>query len=271
MFSRLRNLACGGVLAALAGLAAAPAWATPLVVPDVYYGGTNTYNGSDVIGPTNVFDITDAVIERVGPGGDTLQITIDTNYAGVPGTAAADGTGYGVLFITPGYNAWNPTGTAPNYATDVYVPGEWKYAATIPMVPGSSSGSGGLYLTSGGTVVNSNVGSCNFQTYPLNSSCGWYFRSGQAVQFTPGSGPVAGTSETWTVGSGTITFDIVDDGLLGDDFAFAWAMTCGNDVIQGEAWLPDVPEPPTWSLLLAGMLLVGGIGWHRRRGNRNPA
>jgi hypothetical protein len=60
------------------------------------------------------------------------MIVINTAYAGAAGT---DGTGYGALFITPGANAWHPNGSGPNYATDVYVPGEWQYAFTIPQVP----------------------------------------------------------------------------------------------------------------------------------------
>ena len=159
------------------------AWASA-ILQDQYYGGLNTYNGADVIGPTSVFDITSALIARTNSG-DTLVVTIYTDYAGVPGTSAADGTGYGVLFITPGADAWNPSGTAANhYSTDQYVPGEWQYAATIPQNPGASSGSGGLFLTSDGTVVNSNVNG-NPVTYPFAGNPGYYFRQGQAVQFVP--------------------------------------------------------------------------------------
>jgi hypothetical protein len=271
VYSRLRNAVYAGALAALAGLGATSARAS-VILPDEYYGGLNTYNSSDVIGPASVFDITDAVIERVSA--TEISITIDTNFAGVPGTPAADGTGYGVLFLTPGLDAWNPTGTGPHYPTDQYVDGEWMYAATIPQVPGTSSGAGGLYLTSGGTIVMSNVYGDPI-TYPYAGNPGYYFRQGQAVQFTPGNGqnPLGGTSEFWTVGNGSVTFDIVDNNLLGNDFALAWAMTCANDVIQGEVSLPadPVPEPPTWSVLLGGMFIAGGIAWRRRRGSRNLA
>ena len=112
-----------------------------------------------------------------------------------PGTSAADGTGYGDLFITPGAHAWHPTGTAP-YPNDTYQPGEWEYVATIPQDPGSTTGNGALYLTSGGTVVTSNVDG-HFQTYPNDPTSGYYFRADQAVDFTPGSkqGAVGGPAK----------------------------------------------------------------------------
>jgi hypothetical protein len=215
-----------------------------------------------VIGDPNTFQISGADVTRIN-GGNTLEVTICTNFAGAPGTPAADGTGYGDLFITPGANAWHPTGTAP-YANDTYQPGEWEYAATIPQNPGSATqGDGALYLTSGGTVVTSNVDG-HFQTYPIDPTSPYYFRADQAVDFTPGTGQTAvgGTSETWTVGTGTVTFDIVDNGMLGDDFALAWAMTCGNDVIQGQV---SIPEPPTYALLLTGILFAGALRTWRRR------
>jgi hypothetical protein len=56
---------------------------------------------------------------------------------------------------------------------------------------------------------------------------------------------------------------------LGNDFALSWAMTCANDVIQGQVDLPitthtDVPEPATWSMLLAGLLFAGVTRVRRR-------
>ncbi len=266
MNSRLRNAVCASALALAAGLAALPARAS-VIVSDQYYGAENTYNSADVIGPTSVFDTTDMVIDRIGI--NEVRITIDTNYAGVPGTSASDGTGYGALYIALGANAWQPCGTAADhYACDEYstTGTNWQYAATIPEVPGSSSGSGGLYLLSGGTIVMSNVLG-DTHTAPHAGNNGYYFREGQAVQFDPGPQQlgILGTSETWTIGAGTITFDIIDNGFLGNDFALSWAMTCGNDVIQGQVSLPQVPEPPSWSLLLAGLALAGGMALRRAR------
>lgn len=265
----LRISVYAGALAVLTAFASVPARAS-YILQDTYYGGVDTWHyPSDVIGNPNVFGISSATIDRIN-NGNTLQITINTNYAGKPGTAAADTTGYGALFITPGTNAWTPQGTGPGYYTDTYQPGDWKYAASIPLDPNSNSGAGALYLTSGGSIVMSHVGS-HYQTYPLDPSSPYYFRANQAVQFTPGrtQTAVAGTTETWSIGVGTITFSIDDNGLLGNDFALSWAMTCANDVIQGQVDLPitthtNVPEPATWSMLLAGLLFAGVTRVRRR-------
>ena len=268
--------------AALAGLN--PARALPVTLIDEYYGGANYYNNggvtndaappsqADVIGPTDVFDIISAEVERVGTGGNTLQVTINTNYAGVPGTSAADGTGYGALFITPG--AWNPTGTGPHYSTDVYVDGEWKYAFTVPENPGpATSGTGGLYDTSKGQVVLSNVGG-NPISYPNPGSPPYYFRQGQAVQYIPDPNISPLGTGTWSVDSAlhTLTFSIVDNNLLGNNFAVAWAMTCANDVIQGSVNLPDetqrltpTPLPAALPLFVSGGGLMAWLGRRKRR------
>jgi len=247
--------------------------ASAITLLDNYYGGTNTYNNADSIGG-GIFNISSADITRTGVGGNTLQVVINTAFAGFAGTDA--GTGYGALFITPGLNAWQPTGVAP-YPTDVYRAGEWQYALTMPAIPNTSSGTGGLYLTgngalnvatTNGTIVSSNVFG-DAITYPNAGNNGWYFRQGQAVQFTPGSvAPIA--SDTWSVGPGTITFDVTDNNLLGNDFALAWAITCGNDVIQGQVDLPvqlrvgGIPEPSTWVMMILGFVGVGFAALRRK-------
>lgn len=237
---------------ALSGVTAAKA---DFVLQDNYWGG-NDHGYGDSIGG-GVFNISSATISR--PNAATLEVTISTAYAG---SAGIDGTGYGALFITPGAHAWNPNGAAPNYSTDVYVPGEWKYAFSIPQVPGAgvSSGAGSLYSTSDGVVQLANVAG-NSISYPNPGNSGWIFRDGQAVQFDPqGASAIAGG--TWTIGSGTLTFDIVDNGILGDAFALSWAMTCGNDVIQGQ--VTGVPESSTWAMMIFGFLGVGFVGYRRK-------
>ena len=108
-------------------------------------GGTNTYNSAnDVIG-TTAFDITSADVTRSGPGNGTLTVAIHTNYAGVPGTTAAEGTGYGSLFFSTSANGgWSPTGSAP-YPTDQYVANDWNYAFTMPTTPNVDAGNSALY------------------------------------------------------------------------------------------------------------------------------
>jgi PEP-CTERM motif len=252
---------------ALFGVLMAPlsAFAAPVTLVDNYFGGTNTYNNADSIGD-GIFNVTSAEIQRIGPGGNTLQVVINTAFAGFAGSVA--GVGYGALFITPGADAWHPTGVAP-YPTDIYQAGEWKYALTIPTVPTQSSGTGGLYLTgngalnaatANGTIVSSNVfGDAISAPNPGNN--GYYFRQDQAVQFTPGS-VAAIASDSWSIGPGTITFEVTDNHLLGDSFALSWAMTCGNDVIQGQ--VAAVPEPSTWAMMMLGFAGVGFAAVRRK-------
>ena len=247
--------------------------ASAITLLDNYYGGTNTYNNADSIGD-GIFNISSADITRTGVGNNTLHVVINTAFAGFAGTDA--GTGYGALFITPGLNVWHPTGVAP-YPTDVYQAGQWQYALTMPAIPNTNSGTGGLYLTGNGalgvatpngTIVASNVFGDPI-TYPNAGNNGWYFRQGQAVQFAPGSvAPIA--SDTWSIGPGTITFDVTDNNLLGNDFALGWAITCGNDVIQGQVDIPiqfhvgGVPEPSTWAMLLLGFAGIGFLAYRRK-------
>lgn len=262
------------------------AHATPVTLVDNYWGGLNTYNpgNGDSIGG-GIFEISKAEVQRIN-GGNTLEVVIYTAFAGHAGQVA--GVGYGALFITPGVNAWSPTpnpGGSPPYGTDVYEVNDWKFAVTMPTTvgPGQTTGNGGLYLTGGGnlnqasalngTIVGSNVNG-NPTTYPYNGNPGYYFRQGQAVQYTPGSA-AAERLATWTIGAGTITFKIDDNHLLGDDFALSWAMTCANDVIQGQVDLPGLgnipaaPEPATWAMILLGFAGVGFMAY-RRKANEAP-
>ena len=75
----------------------------------------------------------------------------------------------------------------------------------------------------------------------------------------------------------TITFTILDNGLLGKSFALAWAMTCANDVIQGEVVLhggQDFPTPLPAAVWLFGTVIAGGAGvgrWCKAKKARSVA
>ena len=250
----MRFFKCGSWSLVAAFLVLSSSAHADFVLQDNYWGG-NDHNYGDSIGG-GVFNITSAAVSRPSPG--NLKIIINTAYAGAAGT---EGTGYGALFITPGANAWHPNESAPNYANDVYVAGEWKYAFIIPAVPNTSSGTGSLYRTVDGTVQLANV-SGNPISYPDPGNSGWIFRNGQAVQFTPDQQAAQVAAGIWSVGNGTLTFDINDNGLLGDAFALSWAMTCGNDVIQGQ--INAVPEPSTWAMMILGFAGVGFTAYRRR-------
>lgn len=288
MRSRWRRTACSSLLAGVTAVALVSN-AHSYTLTDTYFGGLNTYNGSDVIG-SNAFNIIDAVITRstTTTTNDTLNITINTMYAGVPGTGPAEGTGYGSLFLSPG--TWS--------AANTYTPNEWQYAVQVNQNPGSGNiptTTSGLYAvgnvattnlysantsvvqsyttTNGSTIVMSNVNG-DPVTYPGANNPGYYFRQGQAVQFTPGAAAIG--AATWSVNAtvgatvGAIIFSIIDNSLLGSSFALAWAMTCANDVIQGQVTLPDPPPsatplPAALPLFAAGLGVIGFLGSRRRK------
>lgn len=266
-----KNVSFLFAIAVFHGAAAVPSAAAPFVLQDTYIGGggTGPYTNSDSIGG-GIFNVYSADVQRTGTSGNTLQVVIHTDFAGHAGQD--HGVGNGALFINPGF--WTPTGTGPAYLTDVYQPGDWKYAVTIPALTNAASGTGGLYLTTNGTVVLSNVNGDPI-AYPNPGNNGFYFHQGQPVQFTPNNGAptVGGTSATWAINANahTITFDITDNHVLGDTFALSWAMTCANDILEGQVILPTqgntvggVPEPTTWAMMVLGFAALG-VAAHRRK------
>ena len=232
MFSYLFRTACCGLVASAAAIGIQSS-ADAGTLQNTYYGGlddvyeygpTVTPEANQVIGDASVFGITNAVASFSPLHNGTLTVTINTNFAGVPGTAAADGTNYGSLFIGSA-STWNADHTTggPQYINDQYHPGEWLFAVntgpTTSTTATGSSGTGGLYQITGtqtpyiqgtynnngignsvvggtnttvvqyyqttnGQVVMSNVGG-NPITYPLAGAPGWWFRQGQAVAYAP--------------------------------------------------------------------------------------
>ena len=213
----------------------------------------------------------------------------------------ADGTTYGSLFLTSQSN-WNPIASGDgHYSTDTFptTNTKWTYAVTTtnpglyaiagtPIFVASSQNSSvpQYYTTTDGKIVMSNVGG-NPVSYPNSGAPGYYFRQSQAVQYDP-TDPnaivttidghtavsVAITPSTFNVNlngtlasnfaqtEGSIKYTITDDGIFGNSFALAWAMTCANDAIQGLVTLtPNHGESfsPT-PLPAAFPLFAGGLG-----------
>ncbi len=296
-----RLIATVFAMAALSIAGVATATANTFTLLDNYDGGLDTYNSGGVIG-TQTFQITSAVVYRTN-NNNTLNIIINTWFAGAPSAGLADGTGYGSLFLSPG--AWSPNGTAP-YTSDMYTnsnhsqittSGEWQYAVTMPLNPGTLTGTSGLYST--GTLLTANAYSPNPSvvqsyttttgqifmsnvngdpvTYPGSNNPEYYFRQGQAVQFSPGS---TNSLANWTITpstvingnyitEGSIDFVINDNDALGNTFALAWAMTCANGAIQGQVNL--TPIPAALPLFASGLGFLGFVGLRRRKRTIEPA
>jgi hypothetical protein len=124
-------------------------------IQDFYFGGLNTYNGQDVIGPASVFDITSATL-TLDATTNTLTVQVNTNFAGAPASTNANvlgallGQTYGALFLGPGgsgstWLANHPTAPSAGntYPSDLYHPGEWTVA--VNMNGSGNSGTAGVY------------------------------------------------------------------------------------------------------------------------------
>jgi hypothetical protein len=93
--------------------------------------------------------------------------------------------------------------------------------------------------------------------------------------FDVGSGATdTGVNGTWSIGNGTLTFNIANffalQGVPTTALTLAWAMSCANDVILGEVQFPsggnnDVPLPAGLVLLLSGLAGMGALGRSRKK------
>jgi hypothetical protein len=221
------------------------------VINDNYLGVTPS-GYTDVVGAYAIFNIDKMVVDYKAAAG---ALTVDI-YSGYFGSTNAQvlGTVKGDLFIsTNGY-------TIPaNSANDNMYSGErWEYALKI-----KDNGLANL------VAVNKNIISSD--GYMISKGMGNYnYRHDQEVQVGSGAALAGGTWETLSVANGSTTDRIlqfsVESSLLKDlkDLGFHWAMTCGNDVIEGGVASP-VPEPATLSLL--GLGIAAMAGFMKRRKN----
>jgi len=142
-----------------------------------------------------------------------------------------------------------------NMLGDIWQSGDWHYAVT------DGASGWGLYAIDDSEIVLSHAPGCT-NTYPIQSNCDWFYRAGEAVAVTGtvSSQFIESASVDINAAAQTVTYSINDSkDILGVDFAMSWAMTCANDIIQGEF---NVPAPGSLALLLVGLI---GIGAARRR------
>lgn len=276
---------------ALCWNAAAAAYMIDDLNPDTrYHGATDSRNYGDVIGATNLFEVQGA---NLSLSGTVLTVDIYTNLAGRAdgfhfsnytnrpastyehnGVPTSMGIGYGDIFLA---TSWNPAGTGPNYAQDNAANGtNWSYGFSIDGNRWTDAGgTGTLYALTGSNDASALL------TQDFMS--GAIYRTGQEVAVdrasadatvvTDGNGQAV--TGTWSVtpdnpGGGIdgflrYQFDIGDTALWdpnapgGMALAVHWAMSCGNDTLEGEVTFPQpdiitrVPEPGALALTLLGL------------------
>ena len=236
------------------------AYASPVTITDNYVGGTPTgsgWNGADVIGDSDKFDISSLTFDI---GSSNLDVSVVSSYFDNVGQY---GTQLGDLFIST--NGWHPFGSSP-YTSDNASNGEtWEYALVFSDHGSSAAQSQNptSFLGHSGTVSLYQV--TNASQIILSNAPGGIFRGNQEVQFN-NTGLQALATGTWNIADLPGGYDqlnlsiaLASFGVV-SDWGFHYAMTCGNDVIEGGA---AVPEPATGAMLI--MALGGAAALKRRR------
>ena len=257
------SLAQGLRIATVIGALAFTGIAAAYPINDTYYGG-NDHGYGDIIGGAQ-FDVLGASVAR---SGTQLTVNIYTNFAGhademlypqFTNRAASKlngvsmGIAYGDLFLA---SKWTPFGNDAHHVHDNNVNGtHWTYGFSIDGDRWTDAGgSGTLYALSGATNDANALLSNDFLS-------GAIFRDGQEIGVDRASRTVQAVGHgRWSVDTTpgnqhlSFVFDIANTALADSDtIALHWAMSCGNDTIEGERF---VPEPTTLALLLPGLFAL---------------
>ncbi|MDX1518643.1 MAG: PEP-CTERM sorting domain-containing protein, partial [Gammaproteobacteria bacterium] len=173
------------------------------------------------------------------------------------------GLGYGDLFLA---SSWNPEGSDAHNSLDDHATGTlWEYGIAIDnrWWDGTSAGGGSaiLYKLTGGSNNANALLSEDFLS-------GGTYRNGQEIAVdTSVDHDIVDANASWSIDAAnkkiSFMFDIGGTGLLDNgELALHWAMTCGNDTIEGSY---DVPEPGSLSLMGLSLLMAGLVSRRKRK------
>ena len=266
MWKLSKGLRMALAVAALGHVSSAGAY----MINDTYWGG-NTHGWGDRIGGP-VFEVQGANVLRQG---STLLVDIFTSFAGhadekqfasLTNTAPSKlngksmGIGYGDLFLG---TAWTPFGSDPHHPLDKAENGtHWSYGFALGADRWTDNGGTGFLYALNGATNAANA----FLSDDMLS--GGTIRNGQEIVVKTASRTVtklASDSGTWSVDQTPnlrhlhFAIDVAGTDLATSrEIALHWAMSCGNDTIEG---IHDVPEPGSMALALAAL----ATRWHMRR------
>ncbi len=218
------------------GMITTGAQAAPIVIPDDYIGETPTdsaYKDSDIIGEPKYFDVSKMEVSFFAD--NTLRVDIYSRYFNNIGMY---GTQLGDLFLsTNGYQGEDE---------------RWEYALKLDNYLPKNTTTGNISLY---TVIDGNI---------RYSFARGTYRQGQEVQYNPIGQTTPLATGSWSLNNigGSDTDDFLRFTIAYRDFGnvstygLHWGMTCGNDVIEGAA---PVPEPSAMLLFGTGLMGLGGI------------
>jgi hypothetical protein len=245
-------------------------------VTDKYVGG-NDHGYGDIVGTVAGFDVSKAKVSLIG---NNLSVTIFTNFVKTTGAVGLfngltsnygsgnkPGIAYGDFFLA---DSWNPYVNAQSTAANGYLKDNkfngtnWDYGFSIDAASRktATTGSGTWYDLQGDVQNDAILASESF----LSSGI---YRNKQAIAVNRAAANInalVGNSSSFAVDrpNGTIKFTMNLAGTALENastIAFHWAMTCGNDVIEGVV-TRSAPEPTQLSLFGLGLV---GLSFLRKR------